>query len=1027
MSLTAEWRGRVDHWQRAIQELFFTKLGEVALEGAITREQLTPAQALKQRFRSMPVGTPWGSQWEYGWFKGAFRLPREAAGRRIVLQALDAAQHGEARVLVNGQERGGRDTQHSEILLAERGTPGRRYDILMEIYAGHGPLVRGVGPVIEGVKSVPEPPATQRKVGAVAFGIWQEEAYQAWLDVKTLFQLRDLLDPNSLRVAEIDAGLRDYTTVVDLELPLEQALESIRAGRKRLTALLACRNGSTAPLLYCIGHSHLDVAWLWPLQETERKCARTFATQLGLMDQYPEYRFLQSQPHLYDMVRRRHPELYQRIKAAVRRGQWLPEGGMWVEPDTNLSGGEALIRQFMHGKRFFREELGVESELMWLPDVFGYSGALPQIMAGCGIKWFSTMKIFWTYNGADPFPLNTFWWEGIDGTRVLSHIYNDYNSHTDPKSIHQRWTERVQKDLLQARLVPFGHGDGGGGATREHLELLRRERDLEGLPRCTQASPVRFFREQAARAVSWPVYVGELYFAAHRGTYTTQAKTKKGNRQCEVALREAELWGGAAQALAGFRYPFAPMDKAWKGVLLNQFHDIIPGSSIARVYAEAEVLYERVLDEARRNTGRATAKLIRRQAGAVTVFNSLSWSRHVLAPLPEGFKGGAVDGVQVPAQRIKGVLHAEVTVPACGWTTVEAAESHRTESTLKATSTLLENSKISLRLNTKGEISRFLDKESSADLAAAPMNAFRMYKDVPRKYDAWDIDSTYVAMPVPLTGMATVKVVCTGPLVATLRVTRQLHKSTMVQEISLRRDSRRVDFKTIVDWREKHKLLKVAFPSRIHANEALHEIQFGHLARPNHASRPFDSDRFEVCNHKWSALVEQNRGVAVLNDCKYGLDVDGGSINLTLLRAAVAPDMRADLGRQEFTYSFYSWNGAFFGSGVVQEAYDLNTPVVVARGEAGTASLVRVSAPNIIVETVKPAEDRSGDVIIRVYESMRAATDCDIGIEMPFGAAFLTNMLEEEQVPIRNKGNVVKLSFRPFEIKTIRLTKPAKG
>ena len=1024
MSLTPEWRGRIDHWRNALEALCYVKLGDVPLAGFITRDQLTPGQALKGRFRPMPSGTRWGGKWEYAWLRGAVTLPKEAAGERIVFRTADPQDCflGDARALVNGREAGGLDWMHREIALTARGVPGARYDILMEVYAGHGPTECGGGPAPDGHPMVPEPPARQRVLSGTTFGIWQEDVYQAWIDLRTLLELRDLLDPNSLRVAEIDKGLRDFTLIADVELPRAQMLVTVRAARRRLKPLLECRNGSTSPLLHCFGHSHIDVAWLWPLAETERKCARTFATQLALMAQYPEYKFLQSQPHLYRMTRRCYPELYARIKAAATRGQWLAEGGMWVEADTNITGGESLIRQFLHGKRFYREEFGVDCELMWLPDVFGYSGAMPQIMAGCGIKYFSTQKIFWTYNGGDPFPYNTFWWEGIDGTRVLSHFHNDYNSQTNPKTLMQRWNERAQKDDLVGRIVPFGHGDGGGGATREHLEFLRRMADLEGMPRVRMASPLEFLRAEAARHVAWPVYVGELYFQAHRGTYTSQARTKRGNRKAEFALREAEMWGAVATARAGYRYPAAVMDEAWKGLLLNQFHDIIPGSSIHRVYEEAEALHARVIATANRTADAASTRIARRKRSAVTVLNSLSWDRTALVPLPAGFSGASAAGSPVPVQKIGGTVYSEATVPSCGWMTIESAKALPTAGAVTASAGEMENEHLRLRINARGEIVSLVDKDTGRDLAAAPLNSFRLYKDVPRWFDAWDVDSMYKQQPVALPGAASVEVVASGPLAGVLRVTRTLNRSRMVQEIWLRRGSRRVEFRTRIDWREKHKLLKVSFPTALHANEAVHEIQFGHLRRPNHASRPFDADRFEVANQKWTAVMEENRGAAVLNDCKYGVNVEGGSINLTLLRSPQAPDMQADQGSQEFTYAFLAWNGDFFGSDVIREAYDLNVPVRVAAGAAGTASMFRVSAPNVMIEAIKLAEDGSGDVVVRLYETKRSATACTLETALPVASARSATMLEEggKRVPV--KRGVLSLAFRPFEIKTLRLT-----
>ncbi|MHC5034589.1 MAG: glycoside hydrolase family 38 N-terminal domain-containing protein, partial [Planctomycetota bacterium] len=531
MGLNAEWRSRIETWRRALVTQLYRPLGGVAMEGLATTEQLTAEEASGGPFQPMSPGTQWGAKWEYGWFRGRAALPEEAAGRRIVLR-LEVG--GESIVYVNGRAAGARDGGHREITLSRSGVPGESYEILAEAYAGHGPRVCGGGPVPAGVETVPEPPPAQATVGETTFGIWEEDVYQLYIDLETLIRLRDSLDADSLRVAEIDGALRDFTVIVDLELPNDEMMETIRAGRERLRPLLECVNGSTAPLMFAFGHAHLDVAWLWPLAETERKAARTLSTQLALAEEYPEYRFLHSQAELYRMVRTRWPALYERVKEAVRAGRVIPEGSTWVEMDTNVTGGESLVRQFLYGKRFLRDEFGVETELLWLPDVFGYSGALPQVMRGCGVKYFSTAKIFWNYHGGDPFPHNTFTWEGIDGSRVLVHLCNDYNSQASPTEVIQRWRQRVQKDGISTRLLPFGWGDGGGGPTRDHLEFVRRQADLEGVPRVRMASPVDYFKDLEERGVPDVTYVGELYYQCHRGTYTSQARTKRGNRKCEL-------------------------------------------------------------------------------------------------------------------------------------------------------------------------------------------------------------------------------------------------------------------------------------------------------------------------------------------------------------------------------------------------------------------------------------------------------------------------------------------------------------
>jgi alpha-mannosidase len=1023
MALTIEWRHRIERWREELPRHFYRPLGTMEVSGFVTQDQLAAEEALQGPFEPMAPGTAWGAKWEYGWFKGNLLLPVAAANRRIVLKVDVGA---ESAVYVNDVAAGAVDHHHKEITLATSGVPGTRYEVLVEGYAGHGPRNSHAGPTPPGRATVPEPPATQCVIGESTFGIWQEEVYQLWIDVETLWEVRENIDPDSLRVAEIDAGLRDFTTIVDFELEREEMLETVRAGRERLRPLLDCVNGSTAPTLYAFGHAHIDVAWLWPLAETERKCVRTFASQLALMEEYPEYRFWQSQPHLYRMVKAHYPKLYQRVKAAAKVGQWIANGGTWVEPDTNISGGESLIRQFIQGKRFYRQEFGVECEMLWLPDVFGYSGALPQIMRGCGIKYFSTQKIFWIYNGGDPFPHNTFIWEGIDGSEVLVHLHNDYNSQTSPAHAIQRWRERVQKDGFSTRLFPFGWGDGGGGPTRHHLEFLRRLRDLEGVPQVQIASPMDYFRDQEDKG--WPDvrYVGELYFQAHRGTYTSQARTKRGNRKSELALREAELWGVAAAALKGFEFPAAAIDEAWTLVLLNQFHDIIPGSSIHRVYEEAEAAYASVIQTAEDVTQQASSRLADGSQKALSVFNALSWERTALVPLPQGWTGAADSaGNALPAQVIDGKTWVEATPPPCGWTTLYPAQASETPHTLQVTERLLENDVLRITFDGLGQITSIWDKEAQRDWAAGPCNSFRMYKDVPIRFDAWDIESMYELTPVELDDPATIEVVDAGPLVATLRVTRRLHDSTMTQEISLRSNRRgggsRVDFHTVIDWQERHKLLKVSFPVTVHADEAVHEIQFGHIHRPTHKSRPFDADRFEVANQKWTALVEENRGCAVLNDCKYGVNVSSNTINLTLLKSPLAPDMTADRGRQEFAYAFYAWNGSFFESPVVQEAYELNVPVTIAPGAVGETSLFALDAPNVVIEAVKLAEDGSRDIVVRLYECKRTATRCTLSTSLLVTGAAETDMLENERQALPCEGGRIPLEFRPFEIKTIRL------
>jgi alpha-mannosidase len=1020
MALTEGWKRRLEKWQNAIMASIYVPLGPLDLSGFATTEQLSPEQALMREFKPMPPGTAWGAKWEYGWFKASVSLPAAAAGRRIVFALedpagkLDWSRGDECAVWVNGREVGAIDFGHKEITLTHSGTSGERFEILFECYAGHGRRNEGGGPNPYGSETVPEPGPTQLVVTQSSFGIWREEVFQLVIDFMTLLNARDALEQSSLRVAEIDRGLMDATSIIDVELPETEMLASVAAGRARLKPLLEAHNGPTMPLFHAFGHGHLDIEWLWPLAETERKMARTVGTQLTLMEEYPEYRFLQSQPHLMNMLKQRYPALYERFKAAVKSGNIIIEGGMWVEADTNITGGESLIRQFIHGKRFMRTEYGVESQILWLPDVFGYSGALPQIMAGCGVTGFMTAKIFWLYNGGEPFPYNNFIWEGIDGSGVVANLYNGYGHFPLPNDVLEAWTSRNQRNDISSMTYAIGWGDGGGGASRPHLEFRRRVADFEGLPRVQMSGPVEFFQDLQTRGPIRNRYAGELYFQNHRGTYTSQAKAKKGNRKSELALREAELWATAARALRGFDFGPQTLDADWKTVLLHQFHDGLPGSSIRRVYEEMERDHNAVIANANALTLRVAGELVGAGKSGATVFNSLSWPRTALVALPEGVTAPAT------TQKIGGQTLAEVDVPACGWAPVAPSSA---ASAVTATARSLENEYLKAQFNDLGEITSLLDKTTGRELAAGPCNALKLYKDVPAWFDAWDIDAQYVDAPVELPQQASLTLQAAGPLVAELKLTRPLSaQSQLTQIIRLRRNSRRIDFETTVEWHESHKLLKVAFPVNIHANEALHEIQFGHITRPNHTNRQFDADRFEVSNHKWSALMESNRGVAVLNDSKYGLNVLGNSINLTLLKSPLAPDMSADKGTQTFTYAVYAWNGGFSESGVVKEAYDLNVPALVVAGapaEKSPVSLFNLDAENIVIETVKPAEDGSGKIVVRLYESLRQATSCTLQTSLAVKSAVLTNMMEEQAVELGCKDGNVKLEFRPFEIKTV--------
>ena len=1041
-SMTSEWRDRLGHWLTTLGKDLYLPLGDIPVETFCTMDHLTVEEARVRPMKPMREGTAWGHEYEYCWMHGTVVLPQEAKGRRIVM---DLNCGGESTLYVNGRSFGTYRAPwvqfpHHYIednWLTESGEPGVSYDILIEAYAGHFyPETRrgnGVtGPVIPGDYEDELAGKKRRHLGHLTYGIWNEDAYQLLMDMETLDQLGDQVDQDGLRAEKIADALQRATLVCDFEQDLEGRIRSYRAAREVLRPVLEAHNGSTAPVFYAIGNAHIDLAWLWPMAETHRKTSRTFAAQLRHLGEYKDYKYLQSQPAAYVMCREHDPDLYARIQAAVKEGRWIPEGAMWVEPDTNMTSGESLIRQILYGKRFFREEFGVESEILWLPDSFGYSAALPQILKKTGVKYLVTQKIFWSYNDSEKFPYHYFTWQGADGSCIDTFLPTSYTYRTDPKEICETWRKRSQRRDLDAFLLPFGYGDGGGGPARDHLEYLAREKDLEGMPRVRMEDPRVFFREMEAAGGPKHTYAGELYFCAHRGVYTSQAAVKKGNRRSELALRDAEMWGAMAQ-LCGteeYAYPAGRMEAAWKKLLLNQFHDILPGSSIARVYEEAARDHSWIQSEAEAVRDAAMQDLLStegRAGKAMTVFNSVSFPRSGLVRLPERFRNGArtLEGEAVPVQACADGVYALVTVPSCGAVSLlpskRQAEVEAVRVTEENDGIVMENGEIRVCVNARGEVTSFVDLWTGREFAAGPMNHLLAYKDVPRRFDAWDIDSNYILQELPLDEPVEVSITEQGGLRGVVHVRRRVLNSVFEQDLVLESGKHRLDFVTHVDWHELHRLLKVEFPVDVEATEGINEIQFGYMARPTHRSRPYDQDRYEVCNQRYSALCDHSHGAAVLNDCKYGISMNGHALQLTLLRAPASPAMRGDNGEHTFTYAFTGWDGDFLDSPVVEEAYDLNVPLRTMQGATEAFSLFDVSVDHVMIDTVKPAEDGSGDLILRLYEAKKADTTCRLTPMIPWVRAEETDMLENTVCTLEGTESV-ELHFKPFEVKTLRLS-----
>ncbi len=1059
----SEWQDRVKHWIRTLKDDFYEPLGEISWEAFTTMEYLTPQEAQEGDFAPVGPGFTWGREWEYAWFKGAITLPERAQGQRIVM---DLKPDGESALFVNGKAFGTYraswvyEPHHfmEDNVLSACGKKGEHFDLLMETYAGHfipeAPTGGcATGPVLPGAYRDGAEEGKRRVLGKCTYGIWNEEAYQLYMDVSTLSMLLTTLEENSLRAARIAKALQQFTLIADFEQPREGRIASYKEAREALRPVMEAKNGSTAPVFYAVGNAHLDLAWLWPMAETYRKTERTFAAQLRLIEEYPEYKFIQSQPASYEMCKKYYPELFARIKEAIKGGQWIADGAMWVEPDTNMASGEALIRQLVHGKRYYKEEFGVDSEILWLPDTFGYTAALPQILKGCGVKYLVTQKIFWSYNEGEQFPYHYFTWQGMDGSQIVSFLPTSYTYRTDPIEANRIWKERTQLQDLDAFLMPYGYGDGGGGPARDYVEYAKRQEDLEGSVKVKMAGPAEFFHDMEEQGGPVNTYVGELYFSAHRGTYTSQAMIKQNNRLSELAMREMEMWSCLAMN-KGMEYQLSRADALWKEVLLHQFHDILPGSSIARVYVEAEKAHKEIQKGAAEMKEKAFAALTDpSDEQAVTVFNSLSFERTALVELPERFGCGArtLEGVPVPVQRAAEgesagnsggfAVKALVRIPSCGGVSLipveggnacgeagvvlaEAGKSapvsaEQVTVRKQGESFVMENNRVKAVVNDRGEVVSFVLKSSGREFAAEPMNRFRLYKDVPRLFDAWDIDSNYIHQEIEALREAKVEVVSEG-LEGVLKVSGRIGNSSLVQYIRLEAEGTRLNFDTQIDWKELHRLLKACFPVNVYAENGINEIQFGYMERPAHRSRPYDKDRFEVCNHHYSAFCDGVHGAAVLNDSKYGISMNGNALELSLLRASACPEMQADNRVHHFTYGFTAWEGSFADSDVVRQGYELNVKPEIYAGALETFSAAEIDQANVILDTMKPAEDGSGDVILRLYESKKAAVTAKVRCALG-SRAYLCDMLENvrEEIPVEN--GEMTLAFGAFEVKTVRM------
>ncbi|ONI87582.1 alpha-mannosidase [Actinosynnema sp. ALI-1.44] len=971
--------------------------GTVALEVEVWHvpdEPVPVAEALAADFEPFAVGQRWGAPWSTSWFRVRGGIPDEWRGKRVeavIDLGFTRTQAGfQAEALAHDLD--GRPIKGIAPFNDHVPLTGDTVGLLIEAAANPDVLAGGMQPTPMGDKETAgKDPLYVFTAADVC--LLDEDVWHLRTDIEVLSQLMHELSTSDPRRHEILRALERALDAIDVA----DISGTAAAARTELTEVLARPAHASAHTLSAVGHAHIDSAWLWPQRETIRKTARTFATATALAQEYPEFVFACSQAQQYAWIKQHQPVIFERIAAAVKSGQWAPVGGMWVESDANLPGGEALARQLVHGKRFFLDEFGYECEEVWLPDSFGYTAAFPQLARLAGARWFLTQKMSW--NQTNKMPHHTFWWEGIDGTRVFTHLppVDTYNSEFSGKEMAYAVSNYLEKGRGTTSLVPFGYGDGGGGPTREMLERARRLKDLEGSAKVVIEKPHEFFEKALAEYPDAPVWSGEMYLELHRATYTSQARTKAGNRRSEHLLREAELWAATAAVGGDYEYPYEAFDRLWKVVLLHQFHDILPGSSIAWVHKEAEAKYAAVAAELNAITNSAQTSLA--GAGQETVVFNTS-----------------------PRARLEVVDDVVTSVPASGAALVSSVDAARIEVTDRS----LDNGLVKVLLDDNGLLTSVVT--NGREVLAGPGNLLQLHPDLPNFWDAWDIDAHYRRRHTDLTDVDSIKVLRAGAAEGAIEIVRSFGSSRITQVISVRAGSRRVDVETEIDWHESEKILKAAFPIDVHADRSTAEIQFGHVHRPTHTNTSWDAARFEIYAHRWVHVAEQGYGVAVINDSTYGHDIsrtsdDSGTttttVRLSLVRAPRCPDPHADQGKHVMTYALLP--DATIADAVA-EGYALNLPVRRVTGASAPASLITVDSDAVTVEAVKLADDQSGDVVVRLYEALGGRATGVLKTSFPVSSATVTDLLERplSNTEVTPEGIPVKL--RPFQILTLRLT-----
>lgn len=963
-----------------IRKHIYTHIADLSAEAAVTDEPVPFKDRLDLDYKPIAVGEPWGDFFQCAWFKFSGKLPPSSKDKPLAAfidigaEGCIFDENGAPQLGITGV------LSVMDFFASAKGKHIYRlpeYKENLEIWLDAGN--NGFSGVSTGFA----------KLKSAHIVTINEPLLKLYYDYFVLFVLMTTVKEDAERYASIMNGLKSVSKILKKYTDSE-----IAEADKILSALLA--EGSSEEFeLFAVGHAHLDLAWLWPIRETKRKAARTFSNQLFNIEKYDDYVFGASQPQQFEWTKELYPELYKRIVQAVNEKKLEPQGGMWVEPDTNITGAESLVRQVLYGKGFFKQEFGRDIRVLWLPDVFGFSGALPQIMKKTGMDYFLTIKLNW--NKINAFPYHSFKWEGIDDSEVIVHMPPDgtYNSEGSPLSVQLTYRKYKNKETGCA-LMLYGVGDGGGGPGEGHIEALSRAKNLKGLKKVRFTEAIDFFDKLKEKEDVLPKVKGELYLETHQGTLTTQANNKKLNRRIETALRNTEFLAAMASRL-GYVYPKAQLDKIWKEVLLYQFHDIIPGSSIHRVYVESVARYNEMLAELDTVAASAISFLAGGKKGK-SIINTLPYARSEYLKL---------DNVWHKAE-VKPFASTSPEPVTAAFPAMTAGPRY------------IENDKLRVFFARDGTIKALFEKATNRNFAGDYLNRLTVYKDKKTFYDAWDIDINYTKRIKRYFRLISFENIIDGPTV--IRRNRyKFNDSTIIQDVILSYGGDTVDFLTEVDWKESHKMLRADFRPSVYSDKALFNIQWGNIERSTKTETSLEYAEHEVAAHKFVLVESAAGGFALLNDCKYGHRVKDGLISLNLLRSPDYPDETADRGVHRFTYSAYASSAKNFTDNTIERGYRLNSPLLTADYKVNLKSAFVCDAFNILVETVKLAENGDG-IVIRVYESAGRATKANLTLGFPYSDAYECDMLES----FPNKIDLKALSFKPYEIKTILIKEEKK-